>query len=448
MITERDGLIVVENADGVRRYSKRCLHAGGTLVAQGDGTYRCPRHGWVFDPATGRYQNGREQPLYAPTDERAAWHERGERRPLKHGEFTLTFRSHASVTIKTPGGLITTDPWYTGTAFAGGWRLTEEQLAHGPDAAAEAARGWIWISHEHTDHLSEATLRALLSYNRDLGVFTAANERVTAALLKAGVARPRIRVLPVGEWQDIGDKRLMILPDACADNDTGLLVEYAGHRVLVQVDCRNLCGGNVPEADVLLGMFAGGASSYPVCWESAPAGNPRLELDIAAELRDATRARVWVPFAGSHEPTDPEIAQRLPRNSPYAAAEHVGGWTWLPRPGSVLDVANASLEPIEAWAKWTGLVHDHRLIVRETGPLIREYTVDFRDASVRAGTVPIEPWTSMTVDGLLWREAMREGWSLDEIAIGYHARFSRAPDTFDARFWEHMGRGLPLGRTP
>lgn len=60
--------------------------------------------------------------------------------------------------IQTSAGAILTDPWLTGKAFNESWTLhPEPQL----DTRLYSSINYLWISHEHPDHFSVATLKAL-----------------------------------------------------------------------------------------------------------------------------------------------------------------------------------------------------------------------------------------------------------------------------------------------
>lgn len=58
-----------------------------------------------------------------------------------------------------------TDPWYSGTAFEGGWGLRYDN----PPALEQASRAThLWISHFHEDHLHGPTLKELARLNPDM----------------------------------------------------------------------------------------------------------------------------------------------------------------------------------------------------------------------------------------------------------------------------------------
>jgi len=70
----------------------------------------------------------------------------------------LTFVGHASVLLETRDVGILMDPWLKGFAFNESWALHPEPFIS-DDAWSRVTH--IWISHEHPDHLSIPTLKAI-----------------------------------------------------------------------------------------------------------------------------------------------------------------------------------------------------------------------------------------------------------------------------------------------
>lgn len=69
----------------------------------------------------------------------------------------IKFLNHSSIIIDTQTEKILCDPWYTGTAFANGWRLLLDDTTDINKLDFDK----IWISHEHPDHFSIPTLKVL-----------------------------------------------------------------------------------------------------------------------------------------------------------------------------------------------------------------------------------------------------------------------------------------------
>ena len=118
----------------------------------------------------------------------------------------IEFINHASVKIVTNATRITSDPWYSGSAFNNGWDL----ICSDPGMVATAANSThIWLSHEHPDHFSVAFFKAMP--NRDARVLfqKTADRRVVTYLRSQGfavdeVANGEIFTIAPGETVRIG----------------------------------------------------------------------------------------------------------------------------------------------------------------------------------------------------------------------------------------------------
>src|SRR5918997_6287344 len=77
----------------------------------------------------------------------------------------IEYLNHASVIIKSGDLALLFDPWFLGTAFAGGWGLQY----YNPDALQKARScTHLWISHFHSDHLHLPTLKQLANSSPDI----------------------------------------------------------------------------------------------------------------------------------------------------------------------------------------------------------------------------------------------------------------------------------------
>src|ERR1700712_2994618 len=96
--------------------------------------------------------------------------------------------NHASVLLCSGELRLLSDPWFSGTAFSGGWGLYYAN----PDALRTALTAThLWISHWHSDHLHEPSLRALAGERPDLPVLVneSANFSVAQRMRALGFRR-------------------------------------------------------------------------------------------------------------------------------------------------------------------------------------------------------------------------------------------------------------------
>src|SRR5688572_14431982 len=128
----------------------------------------------------------------------------------------IDYLNHASVIIRSGEYSLLCDPWFSGTAFAGGWGLQYDN----PDALQKATScSHLWISHFHGDHLHLPTLKQLAALSPH--VIALANEsmnfRISEALQRAGFKN----IVPSYERRSLtvtSDLKVTRYPTAGIDN--------------------------------------------------------------------------------------------------------------------------------------------------------------------------------------------------------------------------------------
>jgi CMP-N-acetylneuraminate monooxygenase len=506
-------VIVFRAGDGALRATRnRCRHQLGRFGRDDGCVLTCAQHGWRLDVSTMRYVNPegglaqRELSLVPSADglveirEAQAltpWNPPQQRASLAHGELTLRFLAHACAEIQAAGTRLVTDPWLVGPAFTRGW-----WLAHRPPddwlttlTAADA----IYVSHNHSDHLNAPTLLRLLPLRPDAPFVVPAFPSGSTERSLRALGFTNVRAAPFGQWMHLSDDaRFMILQDVAGRDDSALLFEYKGHRILNTVDCSNPNGSMLPAPiDMLLTSFASGASGYPVCWselysradiEKQLYKKRSLWAQAVLDLAKLTQARTVMPFAGyfvEAHPADADTRALNVKNDPREIAAMIarrapGLSTWVPEAGDTFDFAEHALsvrgEPREPsydfdeytqpiadamdfaalrhldgvrhyfeWARFRG---DLVLHVIETDELFqqveREFFVDFRGGEVSTEQPsPAARYLRMRVRADVFRHILRWGLPWEEISIGFQARFYREPDVYNFDFWNHFQNELP-----
>jgi CMP-N-acetylneuraminate monooxygenase len=510
---DRRRVILFLASDGsVRAAHNRCRHQGGRF-AEADGCrVRCPWHGWELDVARMTYTNptgGTPQPeLFVERQGEqltlfddvppVPWQaEPRPLAPLAPGELDLTYFSHACTRIRAAGFALFSDPWLEGPAFTRGW-----WLLHAPPEAAfeELARAdLIYISHTHSDHLNPATLRHLARLNPNVPVIVPEFDSGDATDWVRRHGMRDVRAVPFERWLELGPRlRVMLLRDGTAPGDSGLLCEYAGHRLLNAVDCSDLNGGVWPErVDVLMSSFSRGASGFPVCWgelmdrQSIEAWVKKDAAHVLRRVCDGVlrcKPRAFVPIASffvEAHPADAEIRRLNLKSSAREVCDAIGRvspetLTLEPRPGDCIDLCDFSLKkgpetrppkwnfeehlaPVEAcrhfppldsaegilhYFRWSGYRGDLILHLIETNdafePCGQSWLVDLSGPRLLAAR-PAEPhrYLRLRVRGDVFRHTLRHGLGWDEISIGWNARMYREPNAYNRDFWSHFQNCLP-----
>ena len=509
-------IVAFLNQDGsILAMRNRCKHQGGSFVSlASEGrscVLRCPLHGWELDASTLQYTNPsgnlKQEPLIVKKQDRtfvffqnnsvSPWgNGTGEAGPLSKGEFSIKFYAHACASITVGKTTIFTDPWLCGPAFTRGWWLKDNPPSDWLEALASAAA--IYISHNHSDHLNAHTLKKLAEVNPNVPIYVPAFESRSCERLLSRIGLKDVRTTSFNIWHSVGELKMMILRDATGRDDSGLLVEHKGYRVLNAVDRGNLNNGVLPRVDILMSAFASGATGYPVCWSDLYSRDRIFEItqrnrnaviQSVVQTCKLTQPKVWVPFAGyfseSH-PADSEIRSINLKNSPadvYAAIrrQNLETQVWYPKPSEIFDVATLSVtessdlpnedfsfepyldeiessmnfEPLKSMSgilhyfDWAAFRMDNFILhIIETDEgfenNLREFMIDFSDLTIiqRRPSSP-HHYERMRVRADVFRHVLRYGEPWEEISIGFQARFYREPDVYVFDFWSHFQNHLP-----
>lgn len=213
----------------------------------------------------------------------------------------IDYLNHASVIFKSGEVALVCDPWFSGTAFAGGWGLQYDN----PDALPKAKLcTHLWISHFHPDHLHLPTLKRLADLAPGMVALAndSANFHVSDALRRAGF-RNIVR-LDERTWFPLaGGIRVARFPTAGIDNmlviDTpeGRLLNY--NDCHLPVDALKLLMRKVGRVDILLNSF-----NHAIKFMDHPR---RSDEEIRNELKtnfkkvvDTINPKWVIPFASAH----------------------------------------------------------------------------------------------------------------------------------------------------
>lgn len=222
----------------------------------------------------------------------------------------LTFLDHAGFVLEHGDVRLATDPWGASDAFLHGWRRQSSAVF----PMAELARAThLWISHEHADHFSPATLRAIPEDARArMRVLYQATRDGTLVGFCRTLGFAEVIELPHLAWHDLGPD-FRIRCGHAFGGDSWLLVAAGGTRLLNLNDCiyeddlaLHDLRRDVGAIDVLLAQFSVGS------WLGNPeddgwrAVEPARALDVLRRKCRALAPRQTVPGASFFYFSHPE----------------------------------------------------------------------------------------------------------------------------------------------
>ena len=156
---------IIRKSNSIEVFERKCDHANGKLICS-NGQILCPFHGWIFDPIKRKYKNVnvKKNPIDYTINNNKIYFESSNPIPkipkIKKQDsqkLKIDFICHAFIIIKSDEFSFAMDPWATGPAFISGWWLKSPPAINWEKKLN--ACDFIYISHNHPDHLSRHTLK-------------------------------------------------------------------------------------------------------------------------------------------------------------------------------------------------------------------------------------------------------------------------------------------------
>lgn len=227
----------------------------------------------------------------------------------------VTYYGQACILIEAAGKKILTDPWLTEGAYFGTWFHTHilEEAGIKPETFPKDI-DYLFLSHEHQDHVDARTLR---HFSPEIPILICKFVTPKFRQYLQGLGFKNILEIASGKQVNLAeDLAVTILGTAEYTNDSALLVEAENRRVLNETDCKlsytDLQAIAQKGIDIGFYMFSG-ANWYPVMYDYAE----EFQRDLVRRRRQSllrsfvqrvkvTRPKIAVPAAGPCTVLDPE----------------------------------------------------------------------------------------------------------------------------------------------
>jgi UDP-MurNAc hydroxylase len=227
----------------------------------------------------------------------------------------VTYLGQACTLVEAAGRKIVTDPWLTEGAYFGTWFHTHLLADAGVSPATIPADvDYVFLSHEHQDHVDPDTLRTL---RPDVTVLICKFPSDRFKRFLQGIGLTNIRECVSGQEMDLGDGlKVTIIGTAEYTNDSAIVIEADGVRVFNETDCKPSFHDLEREAakgiDLGFYMFSG-ANWFPILYDYDEATMAdQIQRRRATLLKSfvkrvrSTKPKMVVPGAGPCTVLDPE----------------------------------------------------------------------------------------------------------------------------------------------
>ncbi len=159
----------------------------------------------------------------------------------------LRFISHASFSVESQGTTLITDPWLRGKAFNQGWALLSPAAeVSWPDI------DYVWISHQHPDHLNFPTLKSVDPQHRSVPTMLYqkhASLRISKVIKGLGYAN--FRELTLNKWAQLGNG-MEVICGSVGSMDSWIAIRAEGVTILNLNDC-SVSPGHLAHISKLVG---------------------------------------------------------------------------------------------------------------------------------------------------------------------------------------------------
>lgn len=312
--------IVYKDEELLKVYSRKCDHNGGKLCKL-EGKVKCPLHGWEFNPETGAYSNiqisKREEDFKVEGDMLVipAIKEVLELPQTNQDyEINVSLLSHACILFETKEFSFATDPWIEGFAFSSGWWPAQLPPQNWVQKLNDV--NFIYISHNHPDHLNQFTLEKI---RKDMHFIVPGfqNDSVKKLLNRFGFKNVSSFDLQSYYRFKETDLYFSILKSGDFREDSGFYFTFGNFSCLSTVDSNDLNFLRFPnQPSLYCSSFAGGASGYPFCFNTIDENEkPKIIKRNTSAIKSTVKAQIkncnpnyFLPYAGF-------FSERAPRDS-------------------------------------------------------------------------------------------------------------------------------------
>jgi UDP-MurNAc hydroxylase len=144
----------------------------------------------------------------------------------------IRFVSHASFSVESNGTMLLCDPWLMGKAFNQGWALLSA-----PATVSWPKVDYVWISHQHPDHLHFPTLKSLpLQERKRLTMLYQKHASPRIPRVLQGLGYSNVQELKLNKWTPLRGG-VEVICGSAGSMDSWIAIRAAGVNVLNLNDC-------------------------------------------------------------------------------------------------------------------------------------------------------------------------------------------------------------------
>ena len=499
-----DPYILSQTDNEIILFSAICPHLHNVVSELEADCWKCPSHEWIFDPKSGCSINTPNESLTKFSvliEDGVLFADIPEKMKQNIKNFSgekilpkITLVGNAAILVQWESYNFLFDPWIEGPAVFGSWityppsniRVDDLPKIHG-----------IFISHEHSDHFHEFTLK---KFDKHIPIFVPDfdNRRLEFRLKKLGFLN--ITSLKSGIGFQLSDKvRITSFSSGSVWNDSIFFMQLGNFSILNINDA----GFNwslktiIKDIDLLCIQFSP-ASGYPATWNHI---SEKSKLDLMHKRNDGMlhmikglvqilNPKFVLPFANFNQlylPEHRKFVEIQPRNSPQSVVDTleefdvnvlniIPGESWDGKNNSFQRTGNMyqNTNLLETIIEDKELIDKNKKFVPKDFDLtfndVKNYFEDFHDSEISKeigdydfileivngheiihsvikfsnGKISCENTNSsskntymyMKCPGPIVQEIIKNDLSWDEIQSGYWCENDRNPEVYNIGLWK------------
>ena len=265
-----DKFIINKNNQNIKIFDRKCDHNGGKIISR-DGIHICPLHNWKFNPNIGKYTNGTiKKKLKFIKKNNFLLIDSKESIPKifqsnKKSKIKIKFVNHAFLIFESENIKFATDPWAIGPAFANGWWLEKSTNINWVKELNSC--DFIYISHNHPDHLNNLTLSKVKKEMPFLIPEFVTDS--TGIFLEELGFKDLFRAKFLHEYtHKNSNMKFCMLKSGDFREDSGIYFSIGKFTAILDVDCNSVNFMRLPQVTFYASSFAGSSTGFPIMFDN------------------------------------------------------------------------------------------------------------------------------------------------------------------------------------
>ena len=329
-------VLCLKESENIRVYDRICNHAGEKLSLQSDNIdfARCPRHGWKFSLKKGCYQNNlTKDPITHIIKNDKIVFEKVKSIPYldensNKRKFSFELINHACLLFRGDSFSFVIDPWIVGSTLSTGWWPSLPRRSDWADVVNKC--DFIYISHNHADHLHKHTLSKI---RPDMNFYIPkfASDSVRKTLIRFGFKNIEyLEFEKIYSLEKDGDFEISCLKSGDHREDSGFYFRYGAFDFISTIDANLVNNDRFPhKATIFACNIHIGSGEYPLCFDSISEEEKvaimKKNLDDGINQIDSylstIQPKYFLPYGGFMEakaPRDKIIREKMIANIPVS----------------------------------------------------------------------------------------------------------------------------------